>query len=1181
MEPRDAFSPPEFNIEVILHTDGSPDTVTVSPLRRAGRFYSDIQIMDRIAGALQSATIAAIRRHRPGLTDIMLNRIDGILQMQNINDWKHAHTEDVLLSRFNRSTISEIFTRAQTAGSDAKITIHDVSFSFWINPLSIRSGRGNDKNKRGVHFKTTKSYTLGNQEIGCAASSITFSLFKHGYHGSYLKERIGSSRYHKKWLEESLRLQSQLEWDTEVAMSELAQFLDHYPEYRIVVLNTIYKSSERTDWKGEEYIQDGIKNIIYLVHRNDHYSLVSSVKEYLDGQKGRGYHWCEVCSTWMTQANPVCSCNTQRVPKRVPQKNCQHCGIDYSTGRKHTCFHKACKSCALLYDQNTTDMLNHRCPIFMKTNNLPGKFNNEPTYQFETESENKRPYDLYAYDIESCIVPVEGTVPSYILDSNGQFKLEGDNFLVVNRVKTTQIPNVIIYRNVFTNREYRTTDVNLFINFALSNNDGRNIFVAHNASGYDSRLIFEAMIKLLPENQIPSTTLRGTKFMRMQVGPTIFLDSMMHLSGSLSSLAKDMLQGEAGVTKKGCFPHLFNREEFKNYIGPLPPDKYFDMAYTHRDEKSRTEYYTWRATWEGRDDWNAEKELVEYCSDDVSILSKVMLIHHNNCMISIGSYNPVIAVSPWHFTTAAGFMHKLSLYEMRGEMDKNETDKQVIRNIANNNWIALEAEEHYFAKLALRGGRTEVRKFYHKATPGAPIKNYDVHSMYPSVQIGKSITVMDQDIPLLYPVGAPHIEIHDQLYFPCNIHFTHPDKPCNCPLEKKQRFASKKPDYELLSLPPNDLESIKSYCLNFDGIIMVDVTPLKRYHPIIPVYDEIKKKCVFSCEPIVCKAIPSPLLKVAITHGDIVTKIYRADRYRMQPSKWVGLLGEMYKIKYYSSCDESLLSESYKQHHTTLYREKFGIDLDFSKCSYRPALKKSSKILINSVWGKHAESVDHSQSETHGSTDYIAADEFYNRISKQQIKVNQINHITTDRTLFKYDIIRSANNKVVRPDLHRGYLPCAVFVPMYGQLLMWNMLNRFGERVIMCDTDSIKYIHDPQGYQVTPGNALGEWEDDGDLIEFASIGLKSYALKYANGKQEIKLKGCCLKNSHSNLINFESFKQILFTGQIVDIPQLSFDYKLGEGISTREFLKAVKFDESILKGEYDPVTFKLYPYNYV
>ena len=25
--------------------------------------------------------------------------------------------------------------------------------------------------------------------------------------------------------------------------------------------------------------------------------------------------------------------------------------------------------------------------------------------------------------------------------------------------------------------------------------------------------------------------------------------------------------------------------------------------------------------------------------------------------------------------------------------------------------------------------------------------------------------------------------------------------------------------------------------------------------------------------------------------------------------------------------------------------------------------------------------------------------------------------------------------KIVRPDLHKGYLPCAVFVPMYGQLM--------------------------------------------------------------------------------------------------------------------------------------------------
>jgi hypothetical protein len=153
------------------------------------------------------------------------------------------------------------------------------------------------------------------------------------------------------------------------------------------------------------------------------------------------------------------------------------------------------------------------------------------------------------------------------------------------------------------------------------------------------------------------------------------------------------------------------------------------------------------------------------------------------------------------------------------------------------------------------------------------------------------------------------------------------------------------------------------------------------------------------------------------------------------PSKWKGLLGAMYKFKYYASRDEKDISPIEKKEHLTHYKEMFGIDLDLSKCVKRPALKKSSKVLINSVWGKHAESVDHIQSVVFGNTDYAEADEFYNRIDKQQFKVKQFHSIGEDRTLFKYDTVRSHKDKERRPDLHKGYLPCAVFVPMYGQLM--------------------------------------------------------------------------------------------------------------------------------------------------
>jgi len=669
--------------------------------------------------------------------------------------------------------------------------------------------------------------------------------------------------------------------------------------------------------------------------------------------------------------------------------------------------------------------------------------------------------------------------------------------------------------------------------------------------------------------------------MQLKVGDTLFRDSLLHLPGSISSLARDCLQGSGIDLEKGEFPHFFNRVEYKNYVGPLPDDSFYDLKFTMKTEQDWEKHRRFRQKWEGRNDWDAEKMLLEYCQNDVEILAAIMKYHHETCKNLLRTYEPQIAISPWFSVTSAGYVHRITLLEQSLQIE-DDISFEKTDQLAETNWIALEPIEHYFAKKALRGGRTEVRKFYHKVKSGEKIKCVDVHSMYPSIQIGKSIKVDGKEYPLLFPVGAPIIEVFDTDYYPCHkYHFTDPSKPCFCTLTSKIQGKSPKVTINI----KNDPIDLNAYIRNFDGIIMVDVIPPRNmYHPILPVYDEETKKCVFSCEPIYKKTFASPQLKLAIDHGYNVTKIYRADRYKMMPSKWRGLLGNMYLMKYYSSSngDKSMLGESIdemRKRHVDFYDKHYDLDIDFNKCKKRPAMKLSSKILINSAWGKHAESVDHIQSLMIGEEDNSSNNVFMHRISNEEINVKSYQKLG-NRTLFKYEDLRNDETKS-KPNVHRLYLPAAVFVPMYGQMMVWNILNIVGERALMCDTDSVKYISNGIDPDITPSDGLGTWEDEGNLTEFVSIGLKSYALRYESEKPDsIKLKGCCLKYSHRNLINFESMVAMLKQNQIINIPQLSFDYVIGEGISTREFLKTVKFDADILKGNYNSENYQLYPFGY-
>ena len=73
------------------------------------------------------------------------------------------------------------------------------------------------------------------------------------------------------------------------------------------------------------------------------------------------------------------------------------------------------------------------------------------------------------------------------------------------------------------------------------------------------------------KNVEPVTT--GLKILKIDVGKIRFLDSLSFFMQPLSSLPASF--GFERVVLKGYFPHLFNKVENINYVGPLPDIKYY------------------------------------------------------------------------------------------------------------------------------------------------------------------------------------------------------------------------------------------------------------------------------------------------------------------------------------------------------------------------------------------------------------------------------------------------------------------------------------------------------------------------------------------------------------------------------------------------------------------------------
>lgn len=888
--------------------------------------------------------------------------------------------------------------------------------------------------------------------------------------------------------------------------------------------------------------------------------------------------WLRFCHGCLVRYYSTGSClcineeDGQQYRQASKSKNCEGCGVYCSNIYQHKCYHSQCRTCAQFIKQGI-DLFSHRC-VVQETRKTPNilKYSDDGWVD-EGISRSKC---LWVYDIEACLVLQEEERGKaldniYTTDSDGYFEVDHEDtlkFYTADRYH--QVTNLIVYKNVFHGQVKKTRDINVFIRDMIQNeNDGYNIVLAHNASGYDSRHIFDALTKYVDKSSVKPIT-KGGKIMRIQVNNTIFQDSMLHVVGSLKSLANDYLKNHPDGLQlsKGYFPHLFNKAENYSYNGLIPDKKYFDLAFTVTDQTAYNEFHEWYAQQQDKV-WDFNTELEKYCINDVECLAEIVKMHHSLCMKVVGDYEPDIAFSPWQSTTAAGYVHSLFLrLQAKRLAITKETPVEQIEELAKNNWAVLTLPEYHFARKALRGGRTEIRKFYHKG----PIKDLDIQSEYPFCQLTKTMQVCDQEIPVLYPTGYPTIEIFDPAYYPCSL-ASHCDTYCQCLLSDKMRLKNKKLHIEFKN---PEQQHPHEYIASFFGIIMVDVTPpTNLYHPVLPYFDPLQKKCTFSLQPLIAQTFCCVELQLAIKKGYTVTKIYRADRYKASPSNWTGLLGELYKLKMYNSqkAPDIETQDRFKQ----TYKEKFNIDITFTDWDKRPAAKKTGKILINSGWGKHAESSTHEKMTFVQHEDYNQSKIFCQDLQTKQKTLKQF-IVTENETIFRYNEQETSAN--AQQHLHTTYIPCAVFVPMYGRLMLYNHLDKLGERVLMCDTDSIKYIDIPGEYQIQEGDCLGDWEDEGPSEEFVALCPKSYGQKPLNGTPWFKCKGVNLRRAHEKIFNFEQAKQVLLHGKKIHVPQMSFDYSFTNGIRTRHYDKLIKFDPTILKGNYNSTNYQLYPFGY-
>lgn len=951
-------------------------------------------------------------------------------------------------------------------------------------------------------------------------------------------------------IKDARKLMEELNWPSTVTIAGLKDFITKYPTKKLVVIVpqaivplAVYIGSEFDSAREEKLLKDDTI-FLTLCGIQKHYGATKTPgiivgnahKAKASQSTPASWSWCHHCNEPYNNRCPTLhTCEDARnyFSAKKPRP-CPDCNM-VVTGRCYNCQGRECGTCASTYPNNTY----HRC-LFMTRKTLNSHFENEDHNIDEDDDEFFKPaengYRLIIADLESAMYSVSSnrqSIQHFMFTEDGKYDPDG----VVDVDPDDGSPETDIAFYGFQHIEQRANycyaedgcDDTVqkmfkgenclmeFIQWVTAYNDGKNIVLFHYGSGYDARLIFAAAHKHF-KTEVKAPIIRGTKFLELKIGKTIFRDSILHIPGSLNSLGESFKP--PGGLLKGHFPILYNTvENLGKILDQPPPLEYFAIP---KDEKAYKSLVDWHTNFQGP--WDFNKEIEKYVIADVKVLKYVCMQFHSTIVEATGG-------SPWYRATAPSFVHEYLKVQVTKLMNlpppKSEEYAQAIQDCIPDYWPVLEPYEDSFARRCLRGGRTDVKCMKRILTlaeieRGCKILYIDVNSMYPGVQMSEK-----------FPVGLPQIEIYDIQYIPCYTHAM--DQKCNCTLNRRGSF--KKFEFTLIEQQPS-AESIINDDTFFGFGCFTTIPPKDIFIPLTVVYSEKDKKCLATLrdEDHIEKFETSESLKLMLRNGYKLVKVHAFHRYKKAESIWrqVGF-GNLIleKMKVGSNAPESLEERQYLER---IYEERFGMG-EILKNSWdlwgkNKAKKIIYKVLINSAWGKHVQRLVMSECELFNFTNDISrVHDFWANIINGNLKFKDGTFLGPDIILNRFEKAASQ----VKLDLHNCYTPAAIMVPEYGRIQLVNQLLAIAEPLYH-DTDSIICFHDPTIHPpIHTSDILGEWgEEDisltsehGGIREFVAMGPKSYAVLCADGYSEVKAKGIRLNYATGELINFHVMKEIV------------------------------------------------------
>ncbi|XP_051800711.1 uncharacterized protein LOC127532721 isoform X1 [Acanthochromis polyacanthus] len=723
-----------------------------------------------------------------------------------------------------------------------------------------------------------------------------------------------------------------------------------------------------------------------------------------------------------------------------------------------------------------------------------------------------------------------------------------------------------------------------------SNRYRRNVFIAHNARGFDGYLILRGMLK---EGVVPQQILMtGSKLLSFEEPhyQLKFIDSLSFLAMRLSAMPKAL-----GFTDqiKGYFPHHFSSAGRLGYVGVYPlPAEYGTERMTLTEQK---EFYEWYGQ-VSRGTFDFRKEAVRYCKNDVDILSKACVRFREQFLSETGvdPFGSITIASACMRVFLTKFLQPNTLaipcpYEYRGQCKRfSEPSIQWLE------WVMH--KQKIFIQHALNLGEKQIGSFfvdgyaeidgvkcvwefhgcfYHgcpscfSPTETCTLRGVSFGELHVAgedrvrrleSQHGIRVVVMREHVWNEMKKSCAEVKEFLSVFDPpeplsprkalyggrtCALKLRHTAEP-----EEQIHYV------DFTSLYPF-VNSTCSYPLGHPTIIYKDFGDPRDYYgfiratvypprglffPVLP-YKTSQGKLIFT----LCRTCAENNHQEGPCHHD--------DEARALTGVWVSVefhkalemgyrVGKITEVWHFPDSSDRVFVDYI---HTFLKgkqeasgyppeasdevsREEYIRDYQVHQNIQLDPTKIEKNPVKRQVAKLCLNSLWGKFAQRHNLLQTCIVtepEEFFNYLFSGKYKVEYFQVLDSERALLQW----KHTERCIQPPGRQSNVFLAAFTTAHARLKLYSYLEKLQERVLYTDTDSLIYVVKKGETPLVLGNYLGDLTDEleGDSIqEFVAAGPKSYAYQTKNKKKMVmRVKGITQTRECCERVNFDSVRELV------------------------------------------------------